>query len=75
MYRRLDKLGRIVIPKEYRKHLNIQEGDVMAMEVVDSKIILQKNVDLAKDEKVKQTLEKHGILVSYDLLKELVDLI
>jgi AbrB family looped-hinge helix DNA binding protein len=35
--RRLDDLGRIVIPKEIRKTLNLKEGDAMVIEVDSDK--------------------------------------
>ena len=40
--RRIDELGRIVIPKELRKKLKIREGDFLDIFVEDNNIILQK---------------------------------
>lgn len=40
--RRLDDLGRIVIPKEVRKSLGIKEGDAMEIFTEDGAIILEK---------------------------------
>ena len=40
--RRIDDLGRIVIPKEIRKNLRIKEGDNLEIFVKDEDIILKK---------------------------------
>lgn len=37
----VDDLGRIIIPKEIRKHLNIWEGDAIEIYVEQNKIILK----------------------------------
>lgn len=40
--RRIDELGRIVIPKEIRKNLEIRNGDIMDISIDENKIILTK---------------------------------
>lgn len=40
--RKIDELGRVVIPKELRKVLSIQEKDPVEIFVDDNQIILQK---------------------------------
>ena len=40
--RKIDNLGRVVIPKELRKRLNIDEGDSVEIFVEDDKIIFSK---------------------------------
>ena len=42
MARKIDDLGRIVIPAETRRLLNIHEGDELAIEVEGERIILRK---------------------------------
>ena len=42
MVRRIDELGRIVIPKEIRKQLMMKEGESISFELEDDKIILTK---------------------------------
>ena len=42
VYRRFDELGRIVIPKEIRKPLNLKEGNMMKIIVEGERIILEK---------------------------------
>nr|WP_092074985.1 AbrB/MazE/SpoVT family DNA-binding domain-containing protein [Dendrosporobacter quercicolus]NSL49616.1 AbrB/MazE/SpoVT family DNA-binding domain-containing protein [Dendrosporobacter quercicolus DSM 1736]SDN25118.1 transcriptional pleiotropic regulator of transition state genes [Dendrosporobacter quercicolus] len=40
--RRVDDLGRVVIPKELRRNLDIKEGDPMEIYVENDRIILRK---------------------------------
>lgn len=40
MIRRIDDLGRIVIPKEIRKNLHIQDGEPLEINVMDRSIML-----------------------------------
>lgn len=42
MVRRIDELGRIVIPKEIRKQLMMKEGESISFSLEDEKIILTK---------------------------------
>lgn len=42
MIRRIDELGRIVIPKEIRKHLNIKDDENLEIFVENNQIILKK---------------------------------
>lgn len=42
MVRQVDKLGRIVLPKEMRKVFHIENEDYLEIYVEDNKIILQK---------------------------------
>lgn len=47
--RRLDELGRVVIPKEIRKRLKIKNGDMVDIYTNDEHIILQKYHPLNQD--------------------------
>ena len=49
--RRIDDLGRIVIPKEIRKNLRIKDSDELEISIQDDKIILSK-FDYLKQDKV-----------------------
>ena len=40
--RRIDELGRIVIPKEIRKNMGLREGESLEIYVDDNKLIMQK---------------------------------
>lgn len=42
--RNLDNLGRVVIPKEMRKMLSINEGDPVEIAKVDNKVVVRKYV-------------------------------
>ncbi len=42
MVRRIDELGRIVIPKEIRKQLKMTEGESVAFSLEDEKVVLTK---------------------------------
>lgn len=42
MVRRIDELGRIVIPKEIRKNLKLNTGDVLEIFIDDNKIYLKR---------------------------------
>ena len=44
--RRVDSLGRVVIPKEIRKVLKIKENEQLEIKVDDDKIILSKYSDI-----------------------------
>lgn len=40
--RKVDELGRIVIPIEIRKELGIKDGESLDISVIDNKIVLEK---------------------------------
>ncbi len=40
--RRIDELGRVVIPKEIRRNMRLREGEEMEIFVDDNKLVLQK---------------------------------
>ena len=50
--RRIDDLGRVVIPKEIRKNLNIKENDSLEIFIDGENIILKKYSNLSKVEKI-----------------------
>ena len=56
MVRRIDDLGRIVIPKEIRSSLNLDNGDEIAIYVDDEKIVLQKYYALEKNRDINKML-------------------
>lgn len=43
IFRRIDSLGRIVLPKELRKSLDIQQNDYLQIFLEDDVIILKKS--------------------------------
>ncbi|MBQ9783974.1 MAG: AbrB/MazE/SpoVT family DNA-binding domain-containing protein [Clostridia bacterium] len=40
--RKVDELGRLVLPSEIRRHMGINEGDAMEIYTDESRVILQK---------------------------------
>jgi transcriptional pleiotropic regulator of transition state genes len=42
MARRIDQLGRVVVPAEFRKMLGIQQGDLIEMRVEHGALVLRK---------------------------------
>lgn len=44
--RKIDELGRIVLPSELRKVFGIREGDELEISVDEDKVILQKRQDV-----------------------------
>lgn len=42
--RKVDELGRIVIPIEVRKELEIKEGESLDISVIGNKIVLEKKL-------------------------------
>lgn len=41
--RKVDTLGRVVLPSEMREYLNIAENDLLDMEVCDGAIVIKKH--------------------------------
>ncbi len=73
MTRRIDELGRLVIPKEIRKNLKIKDNDQVEISVIDNKIILSKYENLNKDQIIsnlisvlKKTINKNIFFTSRD---------
>lgn len=61
--RRIDDLGRVVIPKEIRRSLKLREGDPMEFYVEDNKLILVPYIILQETvaEKARKYLETANI--------------
>jgi len=55
--RRIDELGRIVIPKEIRKNLKIRDSDELEISVQDGNIILNKYEAIEKDKTINLLLK------------------
>ena len=66
--RRIDELGRIVIPKEIRKNLRIRDSDELQISIQDDKIVLSK-FDYVRQEKViSSLLNSLGKLLNRNIL-------
>ena len=71
--RRIDDLGRLVIPKDIRKVLKIKNNDQLEINVVDDKIVLNKYNFFEKDKNIsiiinsiKKCLNKNVLFTSRD---------
>ena len=80
--RRIDNLGRIVIPKEIRRNLRIKDNDQIEINTYDNKIVLNKYDYLKKDKVIsllimslRKKINKNIIYTSRDKIieKSLVD--
>lgn len=56
--RRIDELGRIVIPKTIRKDLKIEAGDNFEIYIKEEKIIMEKHSELSKEIDIEKTIAK-----------------
>ena len=66
--RKIDELGRIVLPKELRKCLNINTGDDFQIRLEDEKIILEKYSYLKKyEQEIKSIINCFISETSYDI--------
>ena len=61
--KKIDNLGRVCIPKEYRKILNINDRDIINLSIVDNKIEITKYFDCInyENEIKKYLFIKYGI--------------
>lgn len=78
MNRNIDTLGRIVIPKEMRKQLDIKENDPLNIELQDNKIIITKpdTVDYKEMvEKARKYLDNHKMGLYSSECKELSEIL
>ncbi len=58
MFRKVDDLGRVVIPKEIRKNFAIREQDTLIINTKGNKIILEKDVEKIRCKSCKKTIDK-----------------
>ena len=69
MVRRVDSLGRIVIPKEIRKVLKIKENEQVEISVSDDKIILSRYSELDEyDVSIKNLIDRIKKVYEKDIL-------
>jgi len=60
VYRKVDELGRIVIPKKIRKQFDIKDNEILIMSTTEDKIILKKEIE--EDKEFKKLLEKVSLI-------------
>lgn len=61
MNRKIDDLGRIVIPSEMRKHIGIKNGQDVNVELVDNKVIISNPNNNSILDKLEQWLESDEV--------------
>lgn len=57
MNRKIDIMGRLVIPKEMRKQLGINDGDPVHIELKDNQIVLTKPGKDTAEERIEAAIE------------------
>lgn len=70
IYKKIDSLGRVVIPKSIRDKMGIKDGDELEIVMIDGWIGLKKRVD-TDDDRIKtaiEVLEEHGLPVPGSLI-------
>ncbi len=66
--RKIDELGRIVLPKELRKTLGINSGDDFQITIDNEKIILEKYSKLENyEDKILEIINCFSIFLNYDI--------
>lgn len=63
--RRLDDLGRIVIPKEIRNRYKLREGDPMEIYATDEGVMLVKYREDTKEEFAKHWLDRNNYYLTF----------
>lgn len=66
--RRIDELGRIVIPKEIRRNLKIRESDELDITIDGENIILNKHEVLEKDKVIDEYIKLLGKYINKNIL-------
>lgn len=57
--RKFDSLGRVVIPKEMRDRIGIDENTVVSISQKGNEIILKNNVELKTINEIKEKIDSH----------------
>jgi stage V sporulation protein T len=50
--RRIDDLGRVIIPKEIRRSMNVKEGDLLEIFVQENGVVFKKYIDTSTKEAI-----------------------
>ena len=66
--RRIDELGRIVIPKEIRKVLRFREGSLLDLKVSDNSLIVRKSSSILRREYINQLIDLLKIACKVDFI-------
>jgi len=66
--RRIDELGRIVIPKEIRKNLKIRNNDELMININDDNIVLTKHESFSSDDVLEILIKSVSKVIKKDVL-------
>lgn len=67
--KKIDGLGRLVIPKEIREQLNIYNGNILNISINDEAVVIRKNVE--KTDTISQYIQLANSLTDMNSLDEL----
>lgn len=74
MYRKIDELGRFVIPKEIRNTLGLKTGDEMKIEIKNNQVILEKENSINIKEYIQgKMLETDITTETYRVLNDVLE--
>lgn len=76
MKRRIDSLGRIVLPSEMREELNLQKNGLADIEIKHEEIIIKNPMTVNLRESLEQLLEDNEEkgYIENDIIRQLLDL-
>lgn len=78
MNRKIDDLGRLVIPKEMRNKLEIKDNDPVNIECIENKIIITNPSEIDYKARVKEAIEKlyiWGEVLDPEFQKTMLDIL
>ena len=75
MNRKIDKLGRVVIPKEMAKQLNINPNDDLKIEIVNDSIVISKVEENNKLDKMLNLLYTWGEVLDPEFQQQAISII
>lgn len=73
--RRIDELGRIVIPKEIRKNMKIRNNDELLINIDNNEIILSKHEKVNKDEIIELLINSFSKELNVNILVTSKDMV
>lgn len=74
MYRKIDELGRLVIPKEIRNTLGFKPGDEIKIEIKNNQIILEKEKSINIKEYIQEKMLETDITTeTYRALNDVLE--
>ncbi len=66
--RRIDELGRIVIPKEIRNKLKISSGELLDLNILDDSLVIKKSSSMINLDYAKMVIDLISYFADFDLV-------